>query len=209
MLDSHVLVNEARFQVQDSFTNGLTNEAKNTFKTDVDIKVIHTDLTVSGMDVVSPDTFSLIFYVPGTLDLLNRVNSPLCVTINWMNQGVRIGVFRYEAGRYVSFNPPFDTTMNGSLGCTGAAGLGFYLLSEVAGVDTDSLGILSLVDTSALERMEADQLPVADDSLIEFCRSRGHAKVYVAPDESDCQNYTECIGQPGMRCDLARIKCKN
>ena len=154
----------------------------------------------------SADTFALTFYSLDIVDLFHPVIAPVCIVRGWDGYNVQMQVYKYESGKYMPCSVRFDTSLKGSLGCTGAAALGFYLQKELFNHDASHLTIINIVDQWKYFQLEELNLPVADEYLIEFCRATG-GKIYINSQESDCENYVACMKQSGERCALDKAKC--
>jgi hypothetical protein len=200
-----VSVNGASLPATHTIWNSLGREARGRFEIAADLVIVDTDFGLSDLKIAAYPTFSLAFYVIGPLDLSGSIKSPLCLARQRANGGVRFDILTYADGAYAPVEPISGSVLPGALGCTTAINLGFYLFRRVLDISMDELGIANLIDRT---REPPEELPFSDAFVLDFLRQEGFVRVERAFGESECPNYPECMGQPGMICDFDKAKCR-
>jgi len=133
--------------------------------------VVHTDLSTQKLDIVSPETLGLIYYFPEKLDLSNPLIADVGVRLQATPDGINVESFTYLKHQHTLISVSF--TLFGTVGCTAAVNLGFFLLEEFTGKTMKQLGLLILLDHERLSSRFKLDLPVDDDAIITFCQERG------------------------------------
>ncbi len=205
MARAYITVNDTQISFHRVATNSLTDKARSRLGFDLSIAVVMTDFATLNLDIISPNTFSLIFYVADTPDVSRGIIAPICIGSSWSNSGMRLDAYKYGSA-YTTMELPFEGFLKGSLGCTAAGLMGMYLFKEWFNREVSNLGVLSIIDRTAPEKLDKLGFTVADDHIIQFCSPKTTHHVNAVGD-SDCDQFVECIGQVGQRCDLNRIKC--
>ena len=181
MLIGDLVVNGRSIQITRHISKSLVKEVCDKFGLDgVDIDTVHTRLHGLNLKAVSPDTYGLIYYLP--TEVPDLLATPISAStgvrlIDKKQEGTEVEVITYAGEEY--HPQPYKFSLTGTLGCTAAANLGFFLLKELQGTETDRLEVLIIQDRDQLgERMKFG-LPVADDPITEFCRNRGSERIVV------------------------------
>lgn len=189
--------------------NSLTEEACAKFKLDcVDIDIVQADLSSLHLGIVSPTTYGLVYYLPASLNLLFPIFASVGLRlVNSGNSRIDVETFRYMGGAY-QLQEQYKFSLSGEIGCTATANLGFFLLKELEGSVTRRLGVLFVLDKKEVRKVIEQDLPVADDSINQFCRERGFELIATANTISDCDQFPECQNQQGQKCVPTRPECR-
>jgi hypothetical protein len=202
-----LIINGHAIPIVRSVSNPLTREACERYGLEgVDNDIIHTRLHTLPLPAVSPTTSALIYYIPTKLDLSQSMVAPVGLRLNNERPEItNVQAITYEQG---SYKVQYDFSLPGEIGCTATANLGFLLLRDFQGILTRRLGILTLADRDYLDQTSELDIPVADDSIMRFCRDRGSALTTIPEPDTDCPDYPECKNQSGMACNQPRAKCR-
>lgn len=206
---SYLFVNKVSIPVQGTRTNSLTPDACKEFDLDsVDMHTSQSDFNEIELPIVKPDTYSLIYFVPGKVELTTPIQAATCIRLTDVGEGrTLVDAFVYNEREYTRQDHQFS--LDGVLGCSAVANLGFCLLKSLHGITTRALSTVTITDRAWIDKYEQFDLKVADDPIFDFCKGNGVEKVLLGAAKRDCDNWTECKDIPGgVRCIHNKPDCK-
>jgi hypothetical protein len=205
---SHLFVNRTCIPVQWTRINSLTPDACKEFDLDsIDMNTSQSDFNEIKSPLIRSDTYSLIYFVPGEVELTAPILATTCLRLTDVGEGNTLAdVLVYDQGDYKRLDYQFP--LNGVLGCTAVANLGFCLLKSLHGITTRALSTITITDRAWMDKYEQFDLKVADDPIFDFCKSEGIERLRVRAADNECQSWTECEGQSGIRCFHNKAVCK-
>jgi hypothetical protein len=201
-----IRINNATFPVFRTVSNPLKPAiARDWGLQSVDVDIIHSDLRALSAPLGGPETHGLIYYAATRPNLADPITVSTAARLDERPHGTYLQTLNRASGQWQPLPYTFD--LAGTVGCTAVVNLGFFLLGQLQSIASDQLGVLVLLDQKAMaSRLESD-LPIADEAILEFCRSRNTQRLARAADRGDCHYYVECETQQGW-CDLEQAKCK-
>ena len=101
--------------------------------------------------------------------------APICLVHREANEqsAEQLEVYRYKSKTYIRYYSSFDPCLNGTLGCSTAINLGFYLSYSILGVRTNNLHVLHIADRATREQHRSMNIPFDDERLVYFLRVNG------------------------------------
>jgi hypothetical protein len=172
----------------------------------VDLDIVHTRLESLPPPLFEDNTHGLICYTTHPLSLSAPVRSSVAVRLDTIGDaGTRLQTLKRAGPDWQTHN--LTVNVDGTLGCTAAVNLGFFLLNELQSYEGRQLGVLILLDRKAVRQLLVKNPPVRDEAVMELCRKKKPERLPVRADQGDCEYYLECEDQSGIHCDFLRAKC--